>query len=155
MKSPNLNHCFKFCLISLFQAFLSTLSIFVMKKWHKRMHTFSRMPAISQKWFQINRTLKGWRGLRNVTQKCHLKILYSHSFALPTHLTLGPILGTFLLAQRETNACTRSAGCQLSVKSGFKSIGPWKVEEASEMSLRNVISKFHILIHLHCLHTWL
>ena len=128
----------------------------VVPEGHKRMPMFSRMPAISQKWFQINRTLKGWRGLRNVTQKCHhLKIPYSHSFALPTHLTLGPILGTFLLAQRDTNACTRSAGCQLSVKSGFKSIGPWKVEEASEMSLRNVISKFHILIHLHCLHTWL
>ena len=104
MKSPNLNHCFKFCLISLFQAFLSTLSIFVIKKWHKRMHTFSRMPAISQKWFQINRTLKGWRGLRNVTtQKCHLKIPYSHSFALPTHLTLGPISGTFLWTQRDTH----------------------------------------------------
>ena len=68
--------------------------------------------------------------------KCHLKIPYSHSFALPTHLTLGPILGTFLLAQRDTNACTRLAGCQLSVKSGFKSIGPHTAEKASEMLFR-------------------
>ena len=100
------------------------------------MPTFSRMPAISQKLFQINRTLKGWRGLRNVTQKCHLKIPYSHSFVLPTHLTLGPILGTFLWTQRDTKTSTRSAGCQLSVKSGFKSIGPHMAEKASEMLFR-------------------
>ena len=41
---------------------------------HKRMHTFSRMPAISQKWFQINRTSYGWKGLWNVVQKAPIDL---------------------------------------------------------------------------------
>ena len=41
---------------------------------HKNMHTFSRMPAISQKWFQINRTSYGWKGLWNVVQKAPIDL---------------------------------------------------------------------------------
>ena len=39
---------------------------------HKNKHTFSRMPAISQKWFQTNRTSYGLKGLWNVVQILNL-----------------------------------------------------------------------------------
>ena len=146
---------FQFSLILLLQAFLSTLSIFVMKKWQSEACHVQQDASYQSKVVSNQSDLVRLKR----SQKCHSEMSSSQNSIFPfICIAYTPdfraILGTFLLAQRDTNACTRLAGCQLSVKSCFKSIGPWKVEEASEMSLRNVISKFHILIHLYCLHTW-
>ena len=148
MKPPNLNHCFKFSLISLLQAFLSTLSIFVMKKWQ------------SEALFKISSYFTVSSVLEHFEHLCDEKVgNLRHCFKFSLISLLQAFLSTlsmFVMKKWQSEACPRSAGCQLSVKSGFKSIGPCKVEKVSEMSLRNVIiSKFHIPIHLHCLHTWL